>query len=209
MNNRVRQIVEQIVALEEELDAAIEEHEQRLRYQIEGRRVVFEQAVRDAHRRVKLGIFRWFLTVRPQNYLTMPIIYGAAIPLALFDLCISLYQTICFPVYRIARVRRADYIVYDHQHLAYLNIIEKAHCLYCSYAVGLLAYAGEIIARTEQYFCPIKHARKMRAAHARYERFLEYGEADDFHGKLEAFRAELAQEKAEAIENPNASRPSR
>jgi hypothetical protein len=199
MNNHVRQIVEQIAALEEELDAAIEEHEQRLRYQIEGRRVVFEQAVRDAHRRVKLGIFRWFLTVRPQNYLTMPIIYGAAIPLALFDLCISLYQAICFPVYRIARVKRADYIVYDHQHLAYLNIIEKAHCLYCSYAVGLLAYAGEIIARTEQYFCPIKHARKMRAAHARYERFLEYGEADDFHGKLETFRAELAREKADAI----------
>jgi len=199
MNNRVRQIVEQIAALEEELDAAIEEREQRLRYQIEGRRVVFEQAVRDAHRRVKLGIFHWFLTVRPQNYLTMPIIYGAAVPLALFDLCISLYQAICFPVYRIARVQRSDYIVYDHQNLAYLNIIEKAHCLYCSYAVGLLAYAGEIIARTEQYFCPIKHARKMRAAHARYERFLEYGEADDFHGKLETFRDELAREKSDAL----------
>lgn len=198
MNNRVRQIVEQIAALEEELDAAIEEHEQRLRYQIEGKRVVFEQTVRDAHRRVKLGIFRWFLTVRPQNYLTMPIIYGAAVPLALFDLCISLYQAICFPVYRIARVQRADYIVYDHQHLAYLNAIEKAHCLYCSYAVGLLAYAGEVIARTEQYFCPIKHARKMRAAHAHYERFLEYGDADDFHGKLESFRAELAREKEDA-----------
>ncbi len=198
MNNRIRQIVEQIAVLENELDAAIEEREQRLRYQLEGKRVVFEQAVRDAHRRVKLGIFRWFLTVRPQNYLTMPVIYGAAIPLALFDLCISVYQLICFPVYRVARVKRADYIVYDHQHLAYLNIIEKTHCLYCSYAVGLLAYAGEVIARTEQYFCPIKHARKVLAAHSRYDRFLEYGEADDFHGKLEAFRAELAREKADA-----------
>ncbi len=202
MNNRIRQIVEQIAALEDELNAAVEEHEQRLRYQLEGRRVVFEQAVREAHQRVRLGVFRWFLTVRPQNYLTMPVIYGAAIPLALFDLCISLYQLICFPVYRIARVKRADYIVYDHQHLAYLNIIEKAHCLYCSYAVGLLAYAGEIIARTEQYFCPIKHARKVLAAHSRYDRFLEYGEADDFHGKLETFRAELAKEKAAAASRP-------
>lgn len=207
MNNRVRQIVEQIAALEEELDAAINEREQRLRYQFEGKRVVFEQAVHDAHRRVKLGIFRWFLTVRPQNYLTMPVIYGAAIPLLLFDLAITLYQWICFPVYRIARVRRADYIVYDHQHLAYLNAIEKAHCLYCSYAVGLLAYGSEIIARTEQYFCPIKHARKVRAAHGRYERFLEYGEADDFHGKLEAFRTELAREKTEGLEKSKASPP--
>jgi len=195
MNNRIRQIVEQMTLLENELDAAIEEHEQQLRYQIEGRRVVFEQAVRDAHRRVRLGVFRWFLTVRPQNYLTMPIIYGAAIPLVLFDLCLSLYQGICFPVYRIAWVKRADYIVFDHQHLAYLNAIEKLHCLYCSYGVGMLAYASEIIARTEQYFCPIKHARKVRAAHARYKRFLDYGEADDYHGKLEAFRAELAKEK--------------
>ena len=199
MNNRIRQILDQITELEGELNTLVDEHESRLRYQVEGKRVVFEQAIHDAHQRVRLGVFRWFLTVRPQNYLTMPIIYGAAVPLALFDLCISLYQTICFPVYRIARVQRADYIVYDHQHLAYLNIIEKAHCLYCSYAVGLLAYAGEVIARTEQYFCPIKHARKMWAAHARYERFLEYGEADDFHGKLETFRDELAREKSDAL----------
>jgi len=194
MNNRIRQLVDQITALETELDAALEEHEQRLRYQIEGKRVVFEQVVRKTHQRVKLGVFRWFLTVRPQNYLTMPVIYGAAIPLVLFDLCLSLYQLVCFPVYRIARVKRADYVVFDHQHLAYLNIIEKAHCLYCSYAVGMLAYATEIIARTEQYFCPIKHARRVRAAHARYKNFLSYGEADDYHGKLEAFRAELAEE---------------
>ena len=199
MNNRIRQIAEQITALEAELDAAIGEHEQRLRYQMEGRRVVFEQVVRNAHRRVKLGVFRWFLTVRPQNYLTMPVIYGMALPLVLFDLCVSLYQLGCFPVYRIARVKRADYIVYDHQHLAYLNIIEKAHCLYCSYAAGLLSYAGEIIARTEQYFCPIKHARKVLAAHSRYEKFLHYGDAEDFHGKLEAIRGELASEAAQAV----------
>lgn len=194
MNNRIRQLAEQIAALEVELDSAIEEHEQRLRYQIEGRRVVFEQVIREAHQRVKLGVFRWFLTVRPQNYLTMPVIYGAAVPLLLFDFAISLYQLVCFPVYRIARVKRDDYILYDHQHLAYLNAIEKIHCLYCSYAVGLLAYASEIIARTEQYFCPIKHAHKVRAAHSRYERFLDYGDSDDFHGKLEAFRAELDRE---------------
>ncbi len=194
MNNRIRLLANQIAALEAELNAAIEEHQQQLRYQIKGKQIVFEQVVRDAHRRVKLNLFRWFLTVRPQNYLTMPIIYGAAIPLLLFDVCLSAYQFICFPVYRIARVKRDDYIVYDHQHLAYLNIIEKAHCLYCSYAVGLLAYASEIIARTEQYFCPIKHARKVCAAHSRYEHFLEYGDEENYHEKLESFRAELAHE---------------
>lgn len=194
MNSRINQIIEQIAALEDELQTLAQTQENRLRYQIAGRRVVFEQAIHEAHQRVKLGLFRWFLTVRPQNYLTMPVIYGAAIPLLLFDLSISLYQLLCFPVYRIKRVKRADYIVYDHQHLAYLNAIEKAHCLYCSYGVGMLAYAQEIIARTEQYFCPIKHARKVAAAHGRYEQFLNYGEAENFHEKLEAYRSALARE---------------
>ena len=188
-------MLDQITRLEDELNAALEEQQSKLRYQVDGRRVVFEQAVRDAHQRVKLGVFRWFLTVRPQNYLTMPIIYGAAIPLVLFDLSVSLYQVLCFPVYGIPKVKRADYIVFDHQHLAYLNIIEKAHCLYCSYAVGMLAYTSEIIARTEQYFCPIKHACKVLASHSRYDDFLDYGDGQDFHRKLEEFRTALAREE--------------
>jgi hypothetical protein len=196
MNGKVKEILDQITRLEDELNATLEEQQSRLRYQVEGRRVVFEQALKDAHQRVKLGVFRWFLTVRPQNYLTMPIIYGAAIPIVLFDLSVSLYQAICFPVYGIPKVKRADYIVFDHQHLAYLNIIEKGHCLYCSYAVGMLAYTSEIISRTEQYFCPIKHACKVLDSHSRYESFLDYGDGEEFHRKLEEFRTSLAKEEA-------------
>ncbi|MBI5005614.1 MAG: hypothetical protein HZB95_00665 [Nitrosomonadales bacterium] len=208
MNDRIRQLLLQITALEDELNEALREQGSRLRYQIEGRRVVFEQTIREAHQRVKLGVFRWFLTVRPQNYLTMPFIYGMALPMLAFDLSVNLYQSICFPVYGISRVKRRDYFVMDHQHLAYLNIIEKSHCLYCSYAVGLLAFASEVVARTEQYFCPIKHARRVYGAHPRYERFLEYGEAEDFHGKLEAYRAQLARERSE-VEQPQCGGPSR
>jgi hypothetical protein len=205
MKDKIQQLVNQITKLQDELNAALDEQKVRLRYQIEGRRVVFEQAIRETHQRIKLGVFRWFLTIRPQNYLTMPIIYGASIPLLLFDMSVSLYQGLCFPVYGIPKVKRANYIVFDHQHLAYLNVIEKAHCLYCSYAVGMLAYTSEIIARTEQYFCPIKHASKIASAHSRYECFLDYGDGEEFHRKLEAFRTSLAREKdAEAAQSdPN------
>jgi len=195
MNHRIQQIVEQINELKSELSTLIDEKESQLRYEVKGKRVVFEQAILEAHQQVKMGVFRWFRTVRPQNYLTMPIIYGAIIPLLFLDLCLSFYQIICFPIYRIAKVKRNDYIVFDHQHLAYLNVIEKGHCLYCSYAVGVVAYGQEIIARTEQYFCPIKHARKVVCSHSRYERFLDYGEGDRFQDKLESFRNDLAQEK--------------
>ncbi len=207
MNEKIQQLVNQIIKLQEELNAALDEQKVRLRYQIEGRRVVFEQAIRETHQRIKLGVFRWLLTVRPQNYLTMPVIYGASIPLLLFDLSVSLYQLLCFPVYGIPRVKRADYIVYDHQHLGYLNVIEKAHCLYCSYAVGMLAYTSEIIARTEQYFCPIKHAHKVLSTHSRYDCFLEYGDGEEFHRKLEEFRASLAREKNAEATRPDPDKP--
>ena len=100
----------------------------------------------------------------------------------------------CFPIYRITQVKRGDYIVLDRFHLGYLNFFERFHCTYCGYANGLLAYAVEIAARTEQYFCPIKHARKVLGNHARAERFLDYGDATDYHARLEAYRTALEKE---------------
>lgn len=196
MNDKIRQILKQISTLEAELGTAIEEQQSRIHYKIEGKRVVFEDAIKEAHLKLKpkMNFLIWFFTVRPKNFLTMPIIYGMLVPLALLDLCISFYQLACFPIYGITRVKRANYILIDRQYLAYLNIIEKLDCIYCGYAVGMVGYASEILARTEQYFCPIKHARKMLSAHARYAHFLGYGEADDFHVKLEKFRSELAGE---------------
>ena len=196
MNDRIRQIVDQINALEAELNAAMQEHGDRLRYQFEGKRVVFEKTVKDAHRRVKMGVLRWIVTERPQNFITMPIIYGMVAPMLVLDLFLFFYQWTCFSVYGIHKVKRADYLVLDHQLLAYLNFFEKGHCMYCSYAVGLMAYATEIIARTEQYFCPIKHAKNIISAHSRYADFLDYGEEENYHGKLEAYRRELAKESS-------------
>jgi hypothetical protein len=56
---------------------------------------------------------------------------------------------------------------------------------------GLLAYISEIVSRTEQCFCPIKHARKVPGTQARYARYLDYGDAEDCHGRLEQFRRAL------------------
>lgn len=55
-----------------------------------------------------------------------------------------------------------------------------------------MAYASEIIARTEQYFFPIKHAKKVLGTHMRYRYYLD---AADFHKKLEGIRVELLEEK--------------
>jgi hypothetical protein len=194
MENKVRQLLEQITALESDLRTALHEQETRMFYQLDGKRVKFEGAIRKAHREVRRGILHWIVTDRPQNHLTGPIIYAMIVPLVLLDLCVTFYQMICFPVYRIAKVPRTDYFVYDRRHLGYLNFIERFHCTYCAYANGLLAYATEIVARTEQYFCPIKHAHKVLGSHARTARFMAYGEAADYHARLEQFRCALERE---------------
>jgi len=116
--------------------------------------------------------------------------------LLITDFFVTFYQFTCFPIYGIKRVRRSDYIVYDRLQLNYLNFIEKFHCTYCAYGNGMIAYVSEVIARTEQYFCPIKHARKILGTHSRYERFLEYGDAEDYQKKLEEYRRALENEKS-------------
>ena len=195
MNERISHILAQMAALDEELRDAVQEQESRMFFQIKGKRVEFERTVRDAHVKLKTNMFRWLVTNRPQNLITGPIIYAMIVPLLMLDLCVSFYQWSCFPIYGITKVRRGDYIVFDRHNLGYLNAIERFHCTYCEYANGLIGYLREIIARTEQYFCPIKHARKILGTHGRYNRFLDYGEADDYQAKLEEFRVALGKIK--------------
>ena len=103
----------------------------------------------------------------------------------------SVYQAICFRAYGIARVPRSAYIVIDRHHLAYLNAIEKANCMFCSYANGVFAYTREVAGRTEQYWCPIRHAKRVRGAHAHYGAFVAFGDADGYRKRLPLLRAEL------------------
>jgi hypothetical protein len=193
MNDRIRHLLTQLESAEKELEKALQERQVHLNFSINGKRVEFEQSVKQAHKQLKIGLIKW-LGNRPINLLTAPIIYGMIFPMLLLDLCVSFYQLTCFPIYKIPKVKRGDFIIFDRHHLSYLNWIEKSHCMYCTYGNGLLAYATEIIARTEQYFCPIKHARKMMGRHARYASFVEYGDAEDYHIKLEQFRTDLAKE---------------
>ena len=192
MNDPIQQLLEQITALEDDLRKALGEQQSTVFFQIKGKRIEFEQSIKQTHRRLKQNFFRWLVTNRPQNLITGPIIYSMIIPLLVTDVFVSFYQMTCFPIYGIKKVRRADFIIFDRQQLHYLNFIEKFHCTYCAYGSGMIAYVSEIIARTEQYFCPIKHARKVLGTHKRYVQFLEYGAAENYQTKLEDYRRALA-----------------
>lgn len=109
MNEKIRQLLDQISALEDDLRREVQLQEGSTLYRIKGKRVEFEAAVRAAHRQLKTSFFRWLVTYRPQNLLTGPIIYSMIVPLLLFDLCVSFYQATCFPIYGIRKVRRGDH----------------------------------------------------------------------------------------------------
>jgi len=188
MRSSVTDILHRIRELEDQLEQELISTRRHWHYRLEANRVRFEHEIRAYHRRLKRSIPRFLRDSRIRNLLTAPVIYSVVVPLVLLDVWFTMYQLICFPIYGIPKVRRSRYLVIDRHHLAYLNGIEKLNCVYCGYANGLMAYAREIAARTEQYWCPIKHAARLRSAHTRYHLFVDYGDAEGYHDELPRIR---------------------
>src|SRR5215831_14597866 len=62
-----------------------------------------------------------------------------------------------------------------------------------------IAYVREVAARTEQYWCPIKHSRVIPTPHGRYHLFFDYGDAEAYRRKLPAVRHALARERGNTL----------
>ena len=136
-------------------------------------------------------LFNYLKKSSPKNILSAPIVWLVFIPTLLLDISVTVFQAICFPIYDIPKVKRADYVIFDRQHLSYLNIIEKINCAYCSYFNGIIAYIQEVAARTEQFWCPIKHARNRNFLHSRYQKFLDYGDAKSYRLRKQEVRKQF------------------
>ena len=189
--DKLQELLEKFKVLESELSFEIQKKEEEFSYKIHGRKVYFEEAVRKQHKHLVRKIHRYIFNASLLNIITVPIIWFCLVPAVFMDLVVSVYHSICFRVYGIPRVRRNDYIIIDRHALSYLNPLEKLICIYCGYFSGLIAYIEEIAARTEQYWCPIKHARKIRNIHSRYKNFLEYGDGNEYKNKFEQVRKDF------------------
>jgi hypothetical protein len=196
MNPQIAILIDRIKSLEGELDVELAKRAAGLRIGLEQGRVRFEQELLRRHRELRVQMSSYLLNARPLVILTAPIIYSLIIPFVLLDLFVTIYQTVCFPTYGIPKVRRADYFAFDRRHLAYLNAIERLNCEYCTYANGVIAYVREIASRTEQYWCPIKHAMRVMGTHQRYSGFEDYGDAQGYRSRLERHRQLLKEEQS-------------
>lgn len=167
----------------------------RRRFRTHRRLTWFDRELRLAHGRLRPGIITFVLQGNLLSLLTAPLVYALVVPMILLDVTVTLFQLVAFPVYGIGRVKRRPYFAVDRHKLAYLNLVEKMNCTYCTYANGLFAYVREVAGRTEQYWCPIRHARAIRDPHRQYEHFVEYGDAEGYHGELARLRRSLAPPK--------------
>lgn len=188
MTNRLEVLLDKIKVLENELIEELQKQEEEFSYEIRKRRVYFEKNVVLRHKEYVKRLFNYITDAPLKHILSAPFIWMCIIPSLFLDATVSLYQAVCFPIYGIPKVQRQDYIVFDRQYLHYLNLIEKINCAYCSYVNGLFAYFQEIAARTEQFWCPIKHAKHIKTLHSRYQKFINYGDAKTYRSQVDSVR---------------------
>lgn len=181
MNSKIDEIFDAIRVLEESLKNELAREEEKL-----------SADLLTAQKKFKEGLFHYLWRTPILHYLTAPVIYAGIIPAFILEIFLFIYQSVNFRVYKIVPVLRKDYFIYDRANLNFLNIIEKINCFYCSYFTGLLNYTMEIVGRTEQYWCPIRHARKLLAHHAHYTKFTPYGNGKRYREELKKLRDELS-----------------
>lgn len=180
MNSKIDEIFDAIRVLEESLKNELAREEKKLSADLLA-----------AQKKFKEGLLHYLWRTPILHYLTAPIIYAGIIPAFILEIFLFVYQRVNFRVYKIAVVSRKEYFVYDRASLDFLNIIEKINCFYCSYFTGLINYTMEIVGRTEQFWCPIRHARKLLTHHAHYTKFTPYGDGKRYREELSKLREDL------------------
>ena len=188
MNDKITEMIEEIEAMKVKLAEEIAQHEENISYEIENGYIRFEKEIFAKQKENMKNIFAWFGEIPFLHLLTSPLVYGMIIPAIVLDMMLFIYQLAVSRVFKIKFDKRSNYIVFDRQYLGYLNLIEKFNCLYCSYFNGLMQYASSIAGRTELFFCPIKHAKKIAYKHEYYDAYLIYGDGDEYQKKLKKLR---------------------
>ena len=188
MPTQLEVLLDKMKVLENELIDELQKQQEEFSYEISKRRVYFKESVIVRHKEYAKRLFKYITDAKMKNIISIPFIWMCIFPVVFMDMTISLYQAICFPLYGIPKVKRQDYIVFDRQYLNYLNAIEKVNCAYCSYVNGLFGYLQEIGGRTEQFWCPIKHAKRIKKLHSRYQKFVDYADAETYRANIEVIR---------------------
>jgi len=189
--NEIDEITKKIKILEDELIEEFKQKEQEFFYKIENEKVKFEERIIKDGKSKVISSIKYLSSFPIGVILTIPFIWAMMIPALLADISVSIYQYICFPIYKIPKVKRKDYVIMDRYNLFYLGKVEKINCWYCEYFNGVVAYVREVGARTEQFWCPIKHSKSLKDKHSRYDNFFDYGDYKKYRKLVEKRRLDF------------------
>lgn len=180
MKSRINQLLIEIENKREELKEEYIKLRSKYSFEFLKGKVTFSQQAREANKKYKKSLIDTIFSARVREILSIPFIYAMIIPALVLDIFLCIFQQTAFRLYKIPLVKRSEYIVWDRKHLDYLNPLQKLNCLYCSYVNGLFSFAVEVGGRTERYWCPIKHARKLKTIHDWQKHFADYWDAEGF-----------------------------
>ncbi len=189
MNDKIKEMIEEIETMKKRLGEEIVKQEEHASYKIRNGYVEFEKEMFEKQKANMMHLWDWFKEIPLLQLFSAPVIYAMVVPAVILDIMLFIYHNVVSRVFKIQFGKRSDYIVFDRQYLGYLNIVEKLNCLYCAYFNGVMQYAAAIAGRTEFYFCPIKHAKKIAYKHEFYDAFLPYGYGDAYQKKLKEIRS--------------------
>jgi len=191
MKNRADEIIQQIKELENELFEEWKKKQQEFFYEVKNKKIKFKQEVIEDGKSMLISSWKYLSSFSFLVILTIPFIWMMIIPAVIADVFVTIYQAVCFPIYKIPKVKRSDYVIIDRYNLFYLDKVERINCLYCEYFNGVVAYVREIAGRTEQFWCPIKHSRPLKDKHSRYDKFFDFGDYKSYRKELEKRRSDF------------------
>lgn len=194
MTDQLANLRKKFEEIEQDFEDMLAERRRAHKYRMVDRKAVFQPDAIEQFIAQRKSAFKSLAETYVRNLIAAPFIYFLIVPLAAIDLSASIYQAVCFRLWHVPRVKRYEFIILDRHRLPYLNWIQKLNCVYCGYANGVLAYVSEIASRTEQFWCPIKHALNVHYPHKRYLSFVDYGDAAELQEQIQDLREKLRQE---------------
>jgi hypothetical protein len=121
-----------------------------------------------------------------RHFITSLLLIIPFFPIVLLDILAEIYHRLGFRLCGIELVKRSSYVRIDGHRLKYLSLSNKIGCAYCGYANGIVSYWREIAARTERYWCAIKHQNVEGFIPQEHQKdFLEYGDEKAYRNKYE------------------------
>lgn len=184
MNQSIKDIIKKINDLNKQLGEKYDQLTEKYGFNFSGKKIVFLQEIRKRNKKFKIPTWKYVIPKHIRHLLSLPFIYIMIVPTVILDIFLTIYQAVAFSLYHIPKVKHKDFIVFDRRFLDYLNIVQKVHCLYCTYVNGVFAFAVEIAGRTERYWCPIKAAHKPKFHHGWYSEFADYGNPEEWNEKF-------------------------